>query len=231
MLEEKVKPFLKEAWSKNYKAYGAPRLKVALQRELGINFSIRRITRLMKELGIRSLMCRRFKKPGTHVDYDQRPNLIKNLSGKSIWRADITYLQLENGVWVYLSTVFDDQTYKILSQKVSKHMTSKLVSHTLIEALKRLKLTRFFPKIVDPSTLKHGKLSPDIYLEAAKLLKLNPEQCAGIEDAKAGADAINAANEISIGIGNKDILKQADIVFSNTEKLTLDNIKKFTTII
>ena len=79
-------------------------------------------------------MCRRFKKPGTHVDYDQRPNLIKNLSGKSIWRADITYLQLENGVWVYLSTVFDDQTYKILSQKVSKHMTSKLVSHTLIEA-------------------------------------------------------------------------------------------------
>ena len=199
MLEEKVKPFLKEAWSKNYKAYEAPRLKVALQRELGINFSIRRITRLMKELGIRSLMCRRFKKPGTHVDYDQRPNLIKNLSGKSIWRADITYLQLESGVWVYLSTVFDDQTYKILSQKVSKHMTSKLVSHTLIEVLKRL--------------------------------KLNPEQCAGIEDAKAGADAINAANEISIGIGNKDILKQADIVFSNTEKLTLDNIKKFTTII
>ena len=103
-------------------------------------------------------------------------------------------------------------------------MTSKLVSHTLIEVLKRLKLTRFFPKIVDPSTLKHGKLSPDIYLEAAKLLKLNPEQCAGI-------DAINAANEISIGIGNEDILKQADIVFSNTKKLTLDNIKKFTTII
>ncbi|TNK97170.1 beta-phosphoglucomutase [Fructilactobacillus sanfranciscensis] len=99
------------------------------------------------------------------------------------------------------------------------------------EVLKRLKLTRFFPKIVDPSTLKHGKPSPDIYLEAVKLLKLNPEQCAGIEDANAGADAINAANEISIGIGNKDILKQADIVFSNTEKLTLDNIKKFTTII
>lgn len=99
------------------------------------------------------------------------------------------------------------------------------------EVLKRLKLTRFFPKIVDPSTLKHGKPSPDIYLEAAKLLKLNPEQCAGIEDAKAGVDAINAANEISIGIGNKDILKQADIVFSNTKKLTLDNIKKFTTII
>ena len=99
------------------------------------------------------------------------------------------------------------------------------------EVLKRLKLTRFFPKIVDPSTLKHGKPSPDIYLEVAKLLKLNPEQCAGIEDAKAGVDAINAANEISIGIGNEDILKQVDIVFSNTEKLTLDNIKKFTTII
>ncbi|TNK95034.1 hypothetical protein DKP74_06675 [Fructilactobacillus sanfranciscensis] len=60
-----------------------------------------------------------------------------------------------------------------------------------------------------------------------KISCVNPEQCAGIEDAKAGVDAINAANEISIGIGNKDILKQADIVFSNTEKLTLDNIIKY----
>ncbi|NDR60909.1 HAD hydrolase-like protein, partial [Fructilactobacillus sanfranciscensis] len=41
--------------------------------------------------------------------------------------------------------------------------------------IKEIKLTRFFPKIVDPSTLKHGKPSPDIYLEAAKLLKLNPD--------------------------------------------------------
>lgn len=80
-------------------------------------------------------MCRRFKKPGTKVDYKQRPNLIKNSKSKSIWRADITYLKLENGNWVYLSTVFDDRNSKILAKKISKTMTSDLVTDTILDAL------------------------------------------------------------------------------------------------
>ncbi|QIL50582.1 transposase [Weissella coleopterorum] len=64
-------------WRDNYKVYGRPRLQMAL-RSFGIRIGTSRIIRLMHQFNIRSLMCRRFKKPETHVDYDQRPNLIKN---------------------------------------------------------------------------------------------------------------------------------------------------------
>ncbi len=48
-------------------------------------------------------------------------------------------MKLENGNWVYLSTIFDDQSSKILAKKVSKNMTSELVCYTLIEAQKKNK--------------------------------------------------------------------------------------------
>jgi putative transposase len=70
-------------------------------------------------------MIRSFKKPGTNVDYGQRPNLIKKLTrSKSVWRADITYLELKPGTWVYLSTVFDDQSANVLADNISNSMTS-----------------------------------------------------------------------------------------------------------
>src|SRR5699024_10332908 len=61
-------------------------------RKSGICVGSKRILRLMREMEIHSLMNRRFKKPGTHVDHSQRPNLIKHQPNARIWRADITYL-------------------------------------------------------------------------------------------------------------------------------------------
>lgn len=43
---------------------------------LGIIIEPNRVYRLMQELGIRSVMNHCFKKPGTHVEYSQRPNLV-----------------------------------------------------------------------------------------------------------------------------------------------------------
>lgn len=137
-METKVKSLIKKIWKDNYKVYGTPRLRVALW-AYGINYSHRYLKRLRNELGIKSLMCRRFKKLGTHVDYEQRPNLIKNIKFGSTWRADITYLRFENSNWVYLSTILDNQTAKILAHKILREMTSKLVTDTLLEALRKNK--------------------------------------------------------------------------------------------
>lgn len=51
--------------------------------------------------------------------------------------------------------------------------------------LKKLQLTDYFPKIVDPKTLSKGKPDPEIYLKGAELINLKPEQCIGVEDAAA----------------------------------------------
>lgn len=72
----KLKDRIRSIWQNNYKAYGYPRITMALQ-SLGIKIGAKRVFRLMREMGIHSLMNRRFKKLGTHVDYSQRPNFAK----------------------------------------------------------------------------------------------------------------------------------------------------------
>ncbi len=74
--------------------------------------------------------------------------------------------------------------------------------------LDRLQLTDSFVGIVDPSTLTANK----------------PDQVIGLEDAASGIQAINGAGEVSLGIGNAEILHDADIRFESTADLTLANI-------
>ncbi len=93
------------------------------------------------------------------------------------------------------------------------------------KVLEKLQLTDYFPKIVDPKTLSKGKPDPEIYLKGAELINLKPEQCIGVEDAAAGVASINAAGETSIGIGDKQILKDANVHFNNTSEMTLASIK------
>ncbi|OQJ70604.1 hypothetical protein BMS80_09185, partial [Leuconostoc pseudomesenteroides] len=89
-----------------YKAYGAPRLRLALA-DLNLHHGTNRVRRLMREAGIYSVMTRRFNKPTTTVDYRQRPNLIRHLPEANAWSMDITYLKLSNGQWVYLASVLE----------------------------------------------------------------------------------------------------------------------------
>ena len=92
--------------------------------------------------------------------------------------------------------------------------------------LEKLQLSDYFEKVVNPAELSKGKPDPEIYVKGAEILGLTPEECIGIEDAEVGIAAINGAGEISVGIGDAEILKDANIVFSNTKYLTLDHIEK-----
>lgn len=91
--------------------------------------------------------------------------------------------------------------------------------------LKNLGVSAYFPNIVDPATLKHGKPDPEIFIKAAQSINLKPEQCIGVEDAAAGVQGIKAAGEVAVGIGDAQVLAQADMVFPSTKELTLANVK------
>ncbi|WP_259680178.1 IS3 family transposase [Leuconostoc citreum] len=129
-----LKALLQDIWQNNYKAYGAPRLRLALA-DLNLHHGINRIRRLMRAAGIYSVMNRRFNKPTTTVDYSQRPNLIKHLPAANAWSMDITYLKLNNGQWVYLASVLELRTHQILSHQISTTMDTRLVVTTLQRAL------------------------------------------------------------------------------------------------
>ncbi|WP_353947585.1 beta-phosphoglucomutase [Sporolactobacillus sp. Y61] len=91
--------------------------------------------------------------------------------------------------------------------------------------LDSLQITSFFDAIVDPAKLKKGKPDPEIFAAAAAQLKMRPAECAGIEDAVAGIQAINAAGMFSVGIATP-AAAAADWRVASTAELTLERLKQ-----
>lgn len=85
--------------------------------------------------------------------------------------------------------------------------------------LDKLELTNYFDIIVDPTSVKAGKPAPDIFLEGARLIGLDPKDCIGVEDSEAGVVSINDSNMFSIGIGSVENLGHANTVIPSTSTL------------
>ena len=92
--------------------------------------------------------------------------------------------------------------------------------------LEILKLHNLFDAIVDGNDVSIAKPDPEVFLIAANRLNKEPHDCIVIEDAQAGIQAANNAEMISVGIGNKKVLKEADFVLNSTSELTIDFIQK-----
>lgn len=92
--------------------------------------------------------------------------------------------------------------------------------------LKKVDLFERFSAIVDGNDVSKAKPNPEVFLLAAKKLKKDPVDCIVIEDALAGIQAANNATMTSIGIGDKNILKEADFVLNSTNELTIEFVEK-----
>ena len=67
--------------------------------------------------------------------------------------------------------------------------------------LSRLGLGDFFDAISDGTNITRSKPDPEVFLKAAEMLSLLPEECLVVEDAKAGIQAAFAGGFSSAGIG------------------------------
>lgn len=74
---------------------------------------------------------------------------------------------------------------------------------------------QYFDAIVDGNDVSNAKPDPEVFLRAAQLLTVSNENAIVFEDAVAGIQAANAANMISIGIGEQTTLKEAKYVFKD----------------
>jgi alpha,alpha-trehalose phosphorylase len=97
------------------------------------------------------------------------------------------------------------------------------MSHNVWDVVARLGIGSLIDLIVDPATLVKGKPDPEIFLAAAEGLGVRFEDCAGIEDARAGIQAIKAARMVAVGVGND--LPGADWVVADTRSLTVDALE------
>lgn len=121
---------------------GRRRTKAGL-RVLGYRISMRRVHRLMTEMELvgrhpkswrtTTLKASKRKFPRDHL---RRKFTAKNPNKK--WVGDITYIKTWNG-WVYLATVIDLHSRKVVGWAIADHMRTELIIDALGMALTRRK--------------------------------------------------------------------------------------------
>lgn len=91
--------------------------------------------------------------------------------------------------------------------------------------LEKTDLAHFFDEIVDGNMVTKSKPDPEVFLKGAELLGFAPDECVVFEDAVAGVEAAKRGGMKAIGIGEKSVLSQADVVVSGLDKLTVKDLE------
>ncbi len=81
--------------------------------------------------------------------------------------------------------------------------------------LRATRIMNWFVAIVDGNEVSKAKPDPEVFLIAAERMGIEPSECIVFEDSTAGVQAANHAGMLSIGIGDKNVLYEADYVFSD----------------
>jgi beta-phosphoglucomutase len=76
-----------------------------------------------------------------------------------------------------------------------------------------------FDAVADGNMITHSKPHPEVFLKAAELLDLVPEQCVVVEDAAAGIEAAKRAGMLAVGIGAAADLPSADYAIVRLEQV------------
>jgi beta-phosphoglucomutase family hydrolase len=112
---------------------------------------------------------------------------------------------------------------------IKSAIASSAVPENIELILQGLGIADCFQAIVHGMEVKEGKPSPQIFLLAAKRLKVPPGNCVVIEDAIAGVAAARRAGMKCIAVTNshaKEALKDADLVIDSLEKIGVNDSEK-----
>jgi putative transposase len=134
-----LKKKIKQLYQKSRKRYGSPRIYQQLLRE-GYHIGRKRVARLMQEMGIQAVAKKKYQattdsahsKPvaDNHLNRDFTPE-----KPNKSWVADITYIWTAEG-WLYLATIMDLYSRKIIGWSLRERLTKDLVIGALDMAVK-----------------------------------------------------------------------------------------------
>lgn len=140
--DKELAEMIKAIFQEGRNTYGSRRIKKKLVRQ-GIIISRRRIVRLMKE---NNLVCKTKRKFKATTDSRHNKTIAPNLLERKFnvqqpnryWVGDITYIPTEEG-WLYLATVIDLYSRKVVGWSMSNRMKAELVNRALLMAIWRRK--------------------------------------------------------------------------------------------
>lgn len=97
-------------------------------------------------------------------------------------------------------------------------------SKNAIIILENIGLINLFDTIIDGNKVTNAKPDPEVFVKGAEALGLLPPECIVFEDSAAGILAAHACQMAVVGIGNQNILKEADICISGFEDRTVEKL-------
>lgn len=88
----------------------------------------------------------------------------------------------------------------------------------------QLKIIDLFTVIIDGNNVSNTKPDPEGFKIAADLTKTNTKDCVVFEDSISGIEGANKLNMYTVGIGSRDVLKNADVVYKGFKNLKIKDI-------
>jgi len=158
---------------------------------------------------------------------------ILNLGGVNIPEKEKVKMAAIKNTW-YVDSISNMNKSELLpgSETLIKEIKSLglmlslgSASKNSIRILKATGLIDYFDAIIDGNKTTESKPHPQVFLLGAEALNLKPEECIVFEDSINGIKAANAGGFISIGVGDKDILNEANFVIPSLKDVTVSSLE------
>jgi transposase InsO family protein len=134
-------PLVRDLFWKHKRRYGARRIAVELG-AMGEPCGVDRVAKLLKMQGLKAIQPKSFKPKTTESRHTlgYSPNLLLSApppeAVNQVWIADITYIPLRNGSFVYLALLMDLFSRRVIGWRLAEHMTEELVLDPLHQAIR-----------------------------------------------------------------------------------------------
>ena len=133
-----------QLWKDSKRSYGAPRIHADLV-DAGYRVGRKRVARLMRNLGIRGITRRRYRRRPATDHTRPYPDLVRRVfradDPNTIWVADITEIPTREGL-LYLAVVMDVWSRRVVGWGIEPHMRTELVTAALEMAINQRNPTR-----------------------------------------------------------------------------------------
>ena len=140
LVDQELTEHIRQAHQRSKGRYGAPRIHAQLRRE-GYRHGRKRIARLLRTAGLHGRTPRRFKRTtianpaaAARADLVRRDFAVDAAAVNTRWCGDITYIPTWEG-WLYLATVIDIASRRIVGFAMAKHLRTELACDALTNAI------------------------------------------------------------------------------------------------